>query len=310
MPLPKRVWMVINRLDVRCALPVEVIPDHVLRRATDTEIERIQAFLAKYGAPHNAVIYECEPQAVDERGQHWVPVEPQLWKYYVIEPPQEGTLIGGLSVRDAYQYDFHKAARLCQVEIKCPVVLGPDYNSFTSPLRRSPLPQMLQFRADDVLDDDALNELRESFDAVSAIPPAYSDIARAVDMFYHLQDLAADHLYVLGLFSIIECLLTHDPEKTQHSLTHQISSKIPLLCKRMKKGIDYSTFQNASVETVWKKLYEYRSKIAHGEEPDLTGKLALLDNRQRVSDFLDRAVKALIRHAMLEPDLILDLRKV
>jgi hypothetical protein len=117
-------------------------------------------------------------------------------------------------------------------------------------------------------------------------------------------------MYTLGLFAVIESLLTHDPKGGYDSLGHQIRSKIPLLDRRMEKRLDYTVFQNANADSLWKKLYDYRSTIAHGGRADFSGPLNVLKTPKTVSDFLDTAVKALIRHATKEPELVFDLRAV
>jgi hypothetical protein len=117
-----------------------------------------------------------------------------------------------------------------------------------------------------------------------------------------------DQLYPLGVFAVIESLLTHDPQGSHDSLTHQIKGKMALLEKRFHNPLDYSCFASAKSETIWGKLYSYRSAIAHGDTPDFKGTLSVLKDQMTAVSFLDSAAKALLRHALEEPELILDLR--
>lgn len=114
-------------------------------------------------------------------------------------------------------------------------------------------------------------------------------------------------LQVLGLFAIIEMLLTHNPNDREigDSLSHQISTKVPLLSARFQTPLDYSTFgTDARPSTIWKKLYEYRSKIAHGDVADFSGRLSLLVNQQTAITFLELAARQIVRHALNEPELV------
>ena len=55
-------------------------------------------------------------------------------------------------------------------------------------------------------------------------------------------------------------------------------------------------------------MYGYRSLIAHGGEPDFTGKLSLLKDEETALKLIKETAKAVIRQALSEPQLLLDLR--
>ena len=60
-------------------------------------------------------------------------------------------------------------------------------------------------------------------------------------------------------------LVTHDTKDDFDSLNHQISTKMTLLSKRYQRQLDYSGHFGANNhEQIWKKLYGYRSALAHG----------------------------------------------
>lgn len=57
-------------------------------------------------------------------------------------------------------------------------------------------------------------------------------------------------------------------------------------------------------------MYKYRSAITHGGMPDFTrGDLAVLMSPRQALKLLKETTKALIRHTLSEPQLILDLRQ-
>ncbi len=71
------------------------------------------------------------------------------------------------------------------------------------------------------------------------------------------------------MFSIVESLVTHQPKSSDsgESLTHQIATKLPLLQKRFQRSLDHTQyFPDLREHDLWKRLYNYRSALAHGEE--------------------------------------------
>jgi hypothetical protein len=118
--------------------------------------------------------------------------------------------------------------------------------------------------------------------------------------------------HVLGLFSILEMIITHQPvDKDLHdSLTHQVATKMALLNRKFERSALYHFFEQASHEDVWKALYEYRSKIAHGVRFDFKqGKLQKLKNESAAHGFLNDAVGLLLRLWIEESDFLADLKK-
>ena len=133
----------------------------------------------------------------------------------------------------------------------------------------------------EVLDQAAATDLRSSYERLLALDSKkHQGIARAIDLLLGLKRISyGSDLRVLGLFAVIEMLLTHNPNDKElgDSLSHQISSKIPLLSARFSAPLNYDVFGNdVTAETVWKRLYAYRGKIAHGSEVEFTSALKLL----------------------------------
>jgi hypothetical protein len=44
--------------------------------------------------------------------------------------------------------------------------------------------------------------------------------------------------------------------------------------------MDFSIFGEVSAETIWGKMYDYRSSLAHGNEPDFNKNLKILKDRR------------------------------
>ncbi|MBD2510438.1 hypothetical protein H6G91_24700 [Nostoc muscorum FACHB-395] len=139
----------------------------------------------------------------------------------------------------------------------------------------------------------------------------YPDIKQAVNMLDELKNIPHNSKFkILGLFTIIEFLITHKPIDTGDSITRQVTNKINLLSKRFSNQLDYSQFfVNTSESAIWKKLYAYRSNIAHGSQPDFAKELLVLKDDSTAKNFLKLVVKMLLRHSLIEPQLYTDLKE-
>ena len=117
-------------------------------------------------------------------------------------------------------------------------------------------------------------------------------------------------LLFLGYFAMLESLLTHqpDPKDPLDSITRQVKSKVALLDHRLRCPLDYSGFDHVSTDKIWTKMYDYRSCLAHGGVADFGQRLAVLRDHKNALGLLKQSVKALVRHALIEPQLVADLR--
>ena len=157
-----------------------------------------------------------------------------------------------------------------------------------------------------------IGDLLEKFYALDATE--HEGIRRAIDAYRSLLRFwRQSDLDVIGLFAIVEMLLTHKPNDKEigDSLSHQIRSKIKLLDKRFKEPLDYRKFGTPDADKIWSALYSYRSAVAHGDHVDFSSKnLRVLVNRIEAVDFLVDAVRTLLRHALREPTLLNSLKAV
>ena len=148
---------------------------------------------------------------------------------------------------------------------------------------------------------------------LKSLPKQYAHIRRAFQRFATLRAVPkSSELTVIGLFSVIESLLTHAPKANDptDSLIRQISHKIPLVRKRFRRALDHnSVFGGLNEDSLWKKLYEYRSKVVHGEDAKLSGNLQALKDQKTVADFLREIVKLLLIQSLDEPLLVTDLKE-
>lgn len=129
-----------------------------------------------------------------------------------------------------------------------------------------------------------------------------------------LQDLESvpfhSPLRFLGYFAVLESLLTHPPKPTDpyDSITRQIKKKLTLVDHRCQPPLNYSAFAGAAAEIVWTKMYAYRSSLAHGGSPNFDRYFRVLGSHTNALRLVKEAVKAVIRQALVEPQLLADLK--
>jgi len=158
-----------------------------------------------------------------------------------------------------------------------------------------------------VLDEAAVVRLSDSHAALCRVDRrVHPGTWRAVELFSLFARMPLMQVFdVLAMFMLIEMLLTHNPGEREigDSLVHQVRHKVPFVFERKNEQIDYSRFSGASGDQVWKKLYKYRSCVAHGEEPDFASELHVLRDADTANRFLVAVTRRLIRFSIDDPAL-------
>lgn len=158
---------------------------------------------------------------------------------------------------------------------------------------------------------DAFNLLTSFF---SNSEPKFEFIRKALQKFEAMKDISRRNpLYVVGLVSIIESLLTTPQEgKTDNSLSHQLKAKLTLFNNRLPIPIDLGKYfpsdKSLEMRTVVGKLYNYRSDIAHGNSSNFSKELAVLESHDAVCEFLHTLIRHLLLQAIREPSLVRDIK--
>jgi hypothetical protein len=278
-----------------------IAPGHVLRKATAAEVMEIKRWIEQLSGTSLFLPALWEAQVPMPTRITILP--PEAWRYYVIDFKGNG----------AVMLDIQSAADLSPVELEVGfTVAGPGGVTFI-PGRLFHVVENAGFRNDFFVHFSATDlemtktlcrQLRASDDRVIDTKSLATQVGGLKSLSY------GSPLRFLGYFAILESLLTHvpDPSDPYQSITRQIKKKITLLNRRWDRPIDYSLFAGASPETVWTRMYEYRSLLAHGGKTDFSGKLAILGSHQQSLALLKETVKAVIRHTLSEAQLLLDLR--
>jgi len=158
-----------------------------------------------------------------------------------------------------------------------------------------------------VLDEAACVRITASYAALCTLDgTAHPGARRALELFSLFARMPLMQVFdVLAMFMLIEMLLTHNPgdKEIGDSLVHQVRHKVPFVFERVNEQIDYSKFAEASSDQIWKKLYRYRSCIAHGEQPDFGSELRVLRDQETANRFLTNVTRRLIRFSLDDPRL-------
>jgi Apea-like HEPN len=133
----------------------------------------------------------------------------------------------------------------------------------------------------------------------------------------HDQSFAISYLSplkIIAQFAVLESALTHKPKAhiITDSLTHQICKKLMLLSNR--PNVYVPQIKGEQLDKTWKRLYDIRSSIVHGEidsqwvDSKLQG--AELINCLHSSDFVAATVRAVLRAILFEPEVVFSLKEV
>ena len=276
-----------NPIDIRCRLPFEISDRLKFKRANKTQRSKIRDYLQGLGGhcdncgPFERTYTETREEVEDDPLD--IPIfsydsstlPEQDWRYYVVE------------FRDcafSLEHGFLEINDLRAVS---------KLTSF--PLRLNPVLAFTAWRSDFTSDWEYfhgiagtggnvvefqlhhLEELRQCYKTFITLRHAHPDIVRSIEMYHDIPDYHGyNGLTALGLFSVLESVLTHSPRGEYDSVGQQIRKKIALLQRRLPEQPDYSCFDSAKHDTVWTKLYDYRCRLAHGGKICFKGKLSLL----------------------------------
>lgn len=293
-----------NVIEVECDCPMELVPGHFLRRGSNDEIGRIRELLQK--SP-DAMMATLPYETLRTEGGARIDIPQREWKYWFIERRDTSAFT---SMNGGFQA-IEEASGLTDCPLRCRIMFAPAGGTmYFGHVGESALDSFdLIFGRGMPLTRQIAAEIPQIHTEIVATTSEFEEIRRSLDLFRQVSRMhGSDHLSVLGLFSVIESLLTHNPRGEYDSLGHQIRTKVLLLDKRFARPIDYAAFDNVLAKTVWSKLYDLRSRIAHGGQLDFKNSLKVLKDLNLSTEFLRQITRRILRHALIEPELMLDLR--
>ncbi|GAI25035.1 unnamed protein product, partial [marine sediment metagenome] len=268
---------IVDIINFKGKLPFEVIPGHWFRKATTEEIQRIKQELSNRSSIPDIIFFKYEQKFVPAKetgsSRQSVPLPPEDWRYYVIsfKGPNDNIMDIEYSA-NLLKHDINIGFTFLSHEGKA---FGVLYNLYI--LSTFFADQRIGFQQEISFGPNELLEINTNYNNITNLDNLwYANIFRAISDL-HQTKMITNHsvLKVLSYFSIIECLLTHVPRPidTIDSLTRQVSTKMSLLSNLFQRELDYTLHfpQLQKPEKVWRKLYSYRSTVAHGGEANFDG---------------------------------------
>ena len=299
--------MNISSLD---ATSYELAPLCVLRHASDEEVELIKQKLEWANPGYGVPGYHCVPweKKLFTSPGPIVLLPKQEWRYFVVSFEGNNVEIENLGL----------ASCLTSIELEIGFTLMAIDREQKIPRTTAWHPDRL-FHTLNVLgrNDEFFRKVTQAnAEEISSINSRLKSAdAEVQNLAHQLQSLKGlpheSPLRFLGYFALLESVLTHSPkpEDRYDSITRQVKKKLALLDSRWSRKIDYSPFGGAKHEKIWSTMYEYRSAVAHGGTADFSGDLQLLKGPSEALTLIKETVKAVMRQALIEPQLLRDLRE-
>lgn len=315
------VYFIISHLEIATELPFEIIPEHFLRKARDREIEIIEEMIKTVTAhrfgpwiPYNGAYRKILNEFGSEKLEK-TDILKKDWKYWVVAYNGYNTrLFDIIDVGLILPFDFTIGFTMKFSE--------EDQNGQLTGFSFIPDYMMERYSGWDVVCKPPstitavdLEKIQEVLKLIKTLPEkspeASINFKRAISRFDEIMKISRKtDLVVVGLFSLIEFLLAHKPRNESiDSITNQLVYKMILLRKRYARSINTNNyFLDSSEDKIWKKLYSYRSSIAHGTTFNFDKEGAALKNKDSAITFLEENIKELLLLLLREPDLMLDIR--
>jgi hypothetical protein len=286
-------------------VPLAVARGATIRKATEAETEIIRRVLSTLkGVNFTVQSYEF---SFGQNGRR-TRLKPDQWRYHVFE---------------AVDYRTFEKVEIISSLLRDPIDLG---------IKISPVVGYNPVRLAMTLSQYQPNEDPESFGPAEAqslskwyglFPEASAKNNFIEPALNNLHDVRAyptnSNLSFLGLFTVIEGLLTYNPSGRGNPISNQIRAKMPLLTRLFERALDHKTHFKTNLESgdIWDQLYSLRSAIAHGGNPNFAKpekgeKKSFHDLRSVIHahPFVAEAAKLAIIAALYEPELLRDLHDV
>jgi hypothetical protein len=291
----------------------ELAPGHVLRSASEKEIDSIKGLLPNFTAVGpmspwmNPWEVTLEPDPEQKGQRRGVPLPRERWRYFVIHcQGLNHTLV-----------QIEKAAKLSRKELRFAFTVddyggrlgfsvhGPRLFKHLNEVTWGRNNQFEEIGAKDAAEISTILRQLQTHDHQK------TNVDQLVSRLLQLDGISSgSDMTFLGYFGVLESLLTHkpNPDDPYQSITRQVQKKIALLNRRFDQPLDYGPFRGSSPETIWKKMYDYRSILAHGDHATFDRDLSILGGDDQAMSLLEDTVKAVIRQVLIEPELLTDLR--
>jgi len=308
-----------EKLNPKFSVPYKIDDIALLKTASDKQVIAIKEIVKPNkllsilrDGPRPTNIYEYD--FVETKNEHGstiapVPLAPAEFKYWIFE--LSGEYLGDFTLIQA----IHILSKNLTVIANIGELMQYFHKALVSAIFYTNLNLLHQKPV--ILDENDIIELKENYELLKKFKSSdfnSSFIGKALLDYNNTLDIEWSNPFkIIGIFSIIETLLTSNQKGNDNSINKQLQKKIKLLNNQFKKKIIFSEYfkgpDTLTIEIVIEKLYAYRSKIAHGDYYDFNKELQVLVDHKLVLDFLTILLKRIITYALAFPQLIIDLKE-
>lgn len=313
---------VLNNIEVNGKLPIEITPGYKFERANVLQVNKIKELLkerweySKFALPYE---YRLEKFFDKESGNQKINrlrIPSDEWRYWVISfddfniDKSPNIRLAASLIDNDFDFSFN--------------VLGGALKSSNSPnmffSSHAISPIIAEYLTCEyfhclpptIIESSELQIISKLYHQIVEVKKKHKLMERALKRWERLrvQPQYSD-LMIIGLFSVIECLITYKPNMDKDpSLTKQVTTNMLEIEQHFDSKVDHADYFDLSdKEKLWKGLYEYRSRIVHGNQTVFTGNIRHLKNRTAVTEFLIGIVKRLLRATLIDPSLLNSYKK-
>ena len=301
-------------LEVTAAEGAKLCPGHRLQRANPEQKAKIMEILRSQ--PDGVFL-----QAMFERHRVPDPVKPNSAKLKQLPEGQHRYWVIAFEGSNQCIHDLELALALLPIEIRLGLAyfrsrsgVCTGWGSVGSPDRASASLVQIDLSAEPTkVTQEDVDHCRQNYAAITGKPGPLPYVTHAIARLHHLGALPRNSsLTLLGLFGVIECIVTHNPSPNDptDSLGRQIRKKVPMLQRRFWPRPDPWPFPpNMDDEKLWKELYTLRSDVAHGADTADRRRDWKLKNVPIVMTYLRSTAQQLILAALREPEFLRDIKE-
>jgi hypothetical protein len=168
-------------------------------------------------------------------------------------------------------------------------------------------------------DAQSIIDFHKTFKSVNELFISETDensfIVKALTDFINIHMISDNSPFkLLSYISIIESLITYQPKNNADTIiSKQLGQKVQFLYNNFMENLSFETYfkgaNTNTISTIINKIYTYRNDIAHGNIPQMNKELKIIQlNEVNVIPFLDALLRKILRIAITNPNLIIDLK--
>ena len=300
-----------NNIRLSPSRPVDLGAGFVFGPATVEEVELIRdQLLTQVGKALTTwprYDQHCEVTSDSRgRGARWSPAGQEDWRYYVVRAP----------LAHAGFDDTERLLSLVAngIDISFTVLLFDGGMRGWSPI---PAHVLRRFSESSEFASEPTDLPAEALEGIADIRSRLVQcrtkapfIAGALNTFAALREVPrTSPLKIVGHCSVFEMLLTRRPRSCDDdSVSRQFRHKLCAFVQRSSSHGCWLAEDRQRTKSFWSKIYDYRSRIAHGGQIDFDKELSGLAGYYEIEEYLCSFSRRLIRIALEHPDVISELK--